>query len=74
MSSSQRIALKRASREAGRAAVTFRPPRDLEQFVATQVEQGLYRTREVAIVAAVANAERPRSHREADAKDLRVSQ
>lgn len=33
-------------------------PRNLEKFVAAQVEQGAYRTREAAIVAAVASEKR----------------
>lgn len=50
---------KRSSRDAReRAADAFKLPVSLEQFVASQVEQGIYRTREAAIVTAVANAKR----------------
>lgn len=39
-------------------STAVRLPRELEKFVATQVEQGTYRSRRAAIVAAVANAKR----------------
>lgn len=59
MRPSQRISPKRSSREASeRAAGAFKLPVSLERFVASQVEQGIYRTREAAIVTAVANAKR----------------
>ncbi len=40
------------------ATVALKLPRTLEKFVAAQVEQGAYRSRQAAIVAAVASEKR----------------